>query len=241
MTKALYNDNAYLTECEAMVMAVHDTKIALDQTIAYPTGGGQPADHGWIEWTTGQRLPFIDTVKDKSPATTGLIWHHVAEAGLQVGDRVKVVLDWNRRHRHMRFHTCMHVLCSVIKAPVTGGQIQSDRARLDFDIDLAKLDAGAIEAAVNALTAQSIDTRTLLVSDAELDAHPEWVKTMSVSPPRGVGMIRLLDIPGVDLQPCGGTHVRNLTEIGPIKVLRIRNEGKRNKRVEIGFQADHDG
>jgi misacylated tRNA(Ala) deacylase len=235
MTLAIYNDDAYQTDIEATVIAVEDSKVALDQTIAYPTGGGQPGDQGVVELASGERLAFTDTTKDKSTASPPLIWHHIPGATLAVGDRVRLHLDWQRRHQHMRFHTCMHVLCSVVKAPVTGGQIQQDRARLDFDIDMSLLDATAIAAAVNRITSQDIATRTLLVSDADLDAHPEWVKTMSVSPPRGVGLIRLLEIPGVDLQPCGGTHVRHLNEIGPIEVLRIRNEGKRNKRVEIGF------
>jgi misacylated tRNA(Ala) deacylase len=123
----------------------------------------------------------------------------------------------------------------VVVAPVTGGQIAPDKARLDFDIDLGLLDAARIESEVNAIIARRIETATEWITDAELDARPELVKTMSVQPPRGAGRVRLLRIPGVDLQPCGGTHVRNLTEIGPIRVIRIRNEGKRNKRVEIAL------
>jgi misacylated tRNA(Ala) deacylase len=122
-----------------------------------------------------------------------------------------------------------------VVAPVTGGNIAADRGRLDFDIDMSQLDAGRIEREVNALIARGVETETVWITDDELDARPDLVKTMSVKPPRGAGRVRLLRIAGIDLQPCGGTHVRNIAEIGPVKVLRIRNEGKRNRRVEIGF------
>ncbi len=135
----------------------------------------------------------------------------------------------------MRIHTCLHVLSCVVVAPVTGGNIAADRGRLDFDIDMSQLDAGRIEREVNALIARGVGTETVWITDEELDARPDLVKTMSVQPPRGAGRVRLLRIAGIDLQPCGGTHVRNIAEIGPVKVLRIRNEGKRNRRVEIGF------
>jgi misacylated tRNA(Ala) deacylase len=135
----------------------------------------------------------------------------------------------------MRIHTSLHVLSCVVVAPVTGGNIAADRGRLDFDIDMSLLDAARIESGVNELIARAIDTETVWITDEELDARPELVKTMSVQPPRGAGRVRLLRIPGIDLQPCGGTHVKNIGEIGPIKVLRIRNEGRRNKRVEVGF------
>jgi misacylated tRNA(Ala) deacylase len=127
------------------------------------------------------------------------------------------------------------VLSCVVLAPVTGGNIAVDKGRLDFDIDMSLLDAARIEEQVNALIARAVDTESVWISDAELDAQPELVKTMSVQPPRGQGRVRLLKIPGIDLQPCGGTHVRNIAEIGPVRVLKIRSEGKRNKRVEIGF------
>jgi misacylated tRNA(Ala) deacylase len=152
-----------------------------------------------------------------------------------VGEAVTLGIDWDRRHRHMRLHTALHVMSCVVIAPVTGGQIATDKARLDFDIDMALLDASRIEQGVNEITARAIETETVWITDEELEARPELVKTMSVQPPRGAGRVRLLRIPGVDLQPCGGTHVRNLGEIGPIRVLRIRNEGKRNKRVEIAL------
>jgi misacylated tRNA(Ala) deacylase len=146
---------------------------------------------------------------------------------------VTLEVDWPRRYRLMRLHTALHLLSCVVVAPVTGGNIVPDKARLDFDIDLSELNAARIEQATNALIASGVATETLWISDAELEAQPDLVKTMSVQPPRGAGRVRLLRIPGIDLQPCGGTHVANIAEIGAIKVLKIRSEGKHNKRVEI--------
>ncbi|MBS0374273.1 MAG: alanyl-tRNA editing protein [Proteobacteria bacterium] len=231
-TELLFRADAYLRTATARVTAVNDNGIELDRTIFYPTGGGQPGDTGYLVRATGERIPVSDTRKGQT--ADGVL--HVTAPGSPapaVGEAVTLEIDWNRRHRLMRLHTALHVMSCVVVAPVTGGQIAPDKARLDFDIDLALLDAARIEGEVNAITARGIDTETVWITDEELDARPELVKTMSVQPPRGAGRVRLLRIPGVDLQPCGGTHVRNLAEIGPIRVVRIRNEGKRNKRVEI--------
>ena len=175
---------------------------------------------------TGARFGYV-TARLLSPGPNAPL--------LAVGDDVLAELDWERRYAHMRIHTCLHVLSCVVVAPVTGGNIAADRGRLDFDIDMSLLDAERIEREVNALIERGVDTETVWITDAELDAKPELVKTMSVQPPRGAGRVRLLKIPGIDLQPCGGTHVRNIGEIGRVKVLKIRSEGKKNKRVEIGF------
>ena len=150
-----------------------------------------------------------------------------------MGEPVTIAIDWERRYAMMKLHTCLHVLSCVVVAPVTGGHIAPDKARLDFDIDMSLLDAERITEGVNALIARQVPTETVWITDAELDARPELVKTMSVSPPRGAGRVRLLRIEGIDLQPCGGTHVANIGEIGQMRVTRIRSEGKRNKRVEI--------
>jgi misacylated tRNA(Ala) deacylase len=150
---------------------------------------------------------------------------------------VEAALDWERRYSHMRFHTAMHLLGAVVKAPVTGGRIAADKAHLDFDTDMEKLVRDDIERALNALVAAGHATRGLWITDEALDARPDLVKTMSVAPPRGEGRVRLLEIPGVDLQACGGTHVRNTAEIGLLSVVRIRSEGKRNKRVTLAFRA----
>ena len=151
------------------------------------------------------------------------------------GETVALQIDWDRRYALMRLHTALHLLSCVVVAPVSGGNIAPDKARLDFDIDMSLLDGERITRETNALIASGVDTETVWITDEELDAQPELVKTMSVQPPRGVGRVRLLRIAGIDLQPCGGTHVRNIGEIGAIRVTRIRNEGKSNKRVEIAL------
>jgi misacylated tRNA(Ala) deacylase len=233
-TELLFRADAYLRTATAQVTAVTERGIELDRTIFYPTGGGQPGDTGALVRAGGARIAVVDTRKGEAPDRV----LHVVESGStppEPGETVTLELDWARRHRHMRLHTALHVMSCVVVAPVTGGQIAADKARLDFDIDMGLLDAERIEREVNAITARGIETETVWITDEELDARPELVKTMSVQPPRGAGRVRLLRIQGVDLQPCGGTHVRNLAEIGPIRVLRIRNEGKRNKRVEIAL------
>jgi misacylated tRNA(Ala) deacylase len=232
-TELLFRDDAYLRMCEARVLSATEQGIVLDRTVFYPMGGGQPGDTGVLRWTGGQ-VRIIDTRKGDAPDTV----KHLPEPGSVLpkpGDGVSAEIDWDRRYAHMRIHTCLHVLSCVVVAPVTGGNIAADKGRLDFDIDMSQLDAERIEAGVNELIARAIPTETVWITDAELDSRPDLVKTMSVQPPRGAGQVRLLRIEGIDLQPCGGTHVRNIGEIGRVRVLRIRSEGKRNKRVEIGF------
>ena len=202
--------------------------VEVDRTVFYPLGGGQAGDTG----TLG-RWRVIDTRKGASGDSV----LHLLEPGatLEVGEKVTLHIDWERRHRLMRYHTALHLLGSVVKAPVTGGRIGDDKAHLDFDIEMEKLVKEEIEERLNALTATGRETVAKWITDAELDARPELVKTMSVAPPRGEGRVRLLEIPGVDLQACGGTHVQNTAEIGRLAVARIRSEGKRNKRVTLQF------
>ncbi|MBM3409843.1 MAG: alanyl-tRNA editing protein [Betaproteobacteria bacterium] len=233
-TELLFREDAYLTRCEARVIAAGERGLQFDRTVFYPMGGGQPGDTGVLLRSDGSTLRIIDTRKGDT-ADSVLHLTEPGQAQPAIGERVTLELDWDRRYAHMRIHTSLHVLSCVVVAPVTGGNIAVDRGRLDFDIDMSLLDAERIERGVNALIARAVDTETVWITDEALDAHPELVKTMSVQPPRGAGRVRLLKIPGIDLQPCGGTHVRNIGEIGPIKVLRIRNEGRRNKRVEVGF------
>ena len=233
-TELLFRDDAYLKSCEARVTAVSQRGIELDRTVFYAAGGGQPGDTGWLRRADGAAVRIVDARKGDAPDTV----LHLPEPGapsLAPGDAVSAEIDWERRYALMRIHTCLHVLSCVVVAPVTGGNIAADKGRLDFDIDMSQLDAQHIEREVNALIARKADTETVWITDAELDARPDLVKTMSVQPPRGAGRIRLLRIPGIDLQPCGGTHVRNIGEIGAVRVLKIRSEGRRNKRVEIGF------
>lgn len=231
MTEFLFREDAYLTTTAARVIQVHERGIELDRTIFYPLGGGQPGDTGFLTRASGERIPVTDTRKG-SVADSVL---HVTPAPLEVGEAVGLEIDWPRRYTLMKLHTALHVMSCVVTAPVTGGNIAPDKGRLDFDIDLSLLDAAKIESETNALIARGLDTETVWITDEELDARPELVKTMSVQPPRGAGRIRLLRIPGIDLQPCGGTHVRNIGEIGAIRVVKIKNEGKHNKRVEIAL------
>jgi len=233
-TELLFREDAYLKRCEARVIAAGERGLQFDRTVFYPMGGGQPGDTGVLLRSDGSTLRIIDTRKGDT-ADSVLHLTEPGQAQPAIGERVTLELDWDRRYAHMRIHTSLHVLSCVVVAPVTGGNIAVDRGRLDFDIDMSLLDAERIERGVNALIARAVDTETVWITDEALDAHPELVKTMSVQPPRGAGRVRLLKIPGIDLQPCGGTHVRNIGEIGPIKVLRIRNEGRRNKRDEVGF------
>jgi misacylated tRNA(Ala) deacylase len=183
---------------------------------------------------SGERIAVADTRKGESPDSV----LHVVAAGIvmpAVGENVALEIDWARRYALMRLHTALHVMSCVVVAPVTGGNIAPDKARLDFDIDMSLLDAERISRETNALIERGVATETVWITDDELVARPELVKTMSVQPPRGSGRVRLLRIPGIDLQPCGGTHVANIGEIGAIRVLRIRSEGRRNRRVEIAL------
>ncbi len=235
-TQLLFRDDAYRRTATARVVAADATGIELDQTIFYATGGGQPGDSGWLVRENGERIAVADT--RKGPAPYRLI--HLTAAGAPlpaVGESLTLEIDWARRYALMRLHTALHVMSCVVVAPVTGGNISPDKGRLDFDIEMERLNAEHIERETNALIARGVATETVWITDEELDARPELVKTMSVQPPRGTGRVRLLSIPGIDLQPCGGTHVANIGEIGPIRVLKIKSEGKRNRRVEIALAA----
>jgi misacylated tRNA(Ala) deacylase len=234
MAELLYREDPYLRSCAARVVASRDGALELDRTVFYPLGGGQPGDTGTLRLADGAVLRVLDARKGEREGEV----LHVLEPGTAPpaeGVALEAEVDWPRRHRHMRFHTALHLLGAVVKAPVTGGRIAEDKAHLDFDTDMDRLIAAKIESGLNALVAAGHDTRTSWISDAELDSRPDLVKTMSVAPPRGAGRVRLLEIPGVDLQACGGTHVANTREVGRLVVARIRSEGKRNKRVTIAF------
>jgi misacylated tRNA(Ala) deacylase len=228
MADLLFRENPYLKACEATVVAVNGNAVELDRTVFYPLGGGQAGD-------TGKLGPWrvIDTRKGASGDSV----LHLLEpdAKPQVGMKIPLEIDWERRHRLMRLHTALHLLGALVKAPVTGGRIGDDKAHLDFDIEMEKLVKEEIETRLNEFVKENLETQPRWITDAELDARPELVKTMSVAPPRGEGRVRLLEIPGVDLQACGGTHVKNTAEIGRLAVARIRSEGKRNKRVTLTF------
>ncbi|MCX7893239.1 MAG: alanyl-tRNA editing protein [Burkholderiales bacterium] len=239
MAELLFRDDAYARACDATVTAVDERGIRLDRTVFSPLGGGQPGDSGSFRLPDGTALAIVDALRDGEDDVV-----HVPAPGVAlpaVGTRLRAEIDWERRHRHMRFHTCLHLLCAVVPYPVTGGRIGTDKAHLDFDLQGAVLDKAGIEAKLNALVAAGHAPRPRWVSAAELDASPTLVKTMSVAPPRGAGRVRLVEIPGVDLQACGGTHVASTAEIGPVAVVKIRSEGKRNKRVVVAFAGEDVG
>jgi len=234
MVEQLYRTDPYLKSCAATVVSAQPGALELDRTVFYPMGGGQPGDCGTLTLEDGRSLRVVDTRWGPSPEQ---LLHLLAadDALPATGARVHAALDWERRHRHMRLHTALHLLCAVVGAPVTGGRISEDKAHLDFDVDMDRLVKAELETGINALIGAGHLTRSIWISDAELDARPELVKTMSVAPPRGAGRVRLLEIPGVDLQACGGTHVADTREIGRLVVARIRSEGRRNRRVTLAF------
>jgi misacylated tRNA(Ala) deacylase len=211
------------------VVAVEGQAVALDRTVFYPLGGGQPGDSGSMTWAAGN-AKVVDTRYGDSGAIL-----HVLEDGSPLpplGETVHVELDWERRYRHMRMHTAMHLLGAVLRYGVTGGNISADKSRLDFDME-DSVDKEAVTAALQALVAEDHPIGCRWISDAELDANPELVRTMSVQPPRGKGEVRLLEIEGVDLQPCGGTHLKSTAEVGKVRIGKVEKKGRRNRRVNI--------
>jgi len=235
MTDELFRADAYARTCDATVVAVDGRGIALDRTVFYATGGGQPGDTGTLATADGRTVAIVDTVKDKD---TGTIWHVPAPdaPALGVGDTVTAAIDWERRYRHMRLHSCLHLLCSLIPFGVTGGAIAADKARLDFDIPEPALDKDSLTAALNLLVAEDRAIAARFIPEDELRANPALVRTLAVAPPMGSGSVRLIEVAGVDAQPCGGTHVARSGEIGRVRVAKIENKGRHNRRVVVAFE-----
>jgi misacylated tRNA(Ala) deacylase len=233
MSKLLFRDDAYATDCAAIVTMVDARGIELDRTVFYAAGGGQPGDAGILRAALGD-IPVVNTIKGDGPEAI----IHVPAPGSRTptpGEAVTAAIDWARRYRFMRLHTALHLLCSIVPGGVTGGSIGEDKARLDFDVATDSLDKEAIQARLNALIAAGHPVAARWIAEDELAARPELVRTMSVKPPSGQGQVRLLDVDGVDLQPCGGTHVKNTAEIGRIAVTKIENKGRQNRRIIIGL------
>jgi misacylated tRNA(Ala) deacylase len=233
-TELLFRDDAYARDAEATVLAADETGVLLDRTVFYAQAGGQPGDAGTLRWDGGE-MAVANAVKGEN----GAVLHRPAEGAAlpPVGATVRMALDWPRRHRLMRMHTALHLLCSLIPgAGVTGGQIGAERSRLDFDLPEPPTKE-ALTAGLRALVAADHPVTTSWVDEGELDSNPGLVRTLSVQPPRGAGVVRLVrigagDVP-VDLQPCGGTHVRATGEIGAVTVTKLENKGKQNRRVYL--------
>lgn len=234
MTEALFHQDAYLTEANATVTGIDGDWVVTDRTLFYPRGGGQPGDSGIWRLPDGSVIKVVDTRKGEN----GQIRHQVEELGsLAIDQPIHMQLDWDRRYRLMRMHTCLHLLSALIPCGVTGGDVGEDRSRLDFDAGDHVLDAGALTEGLRRLIEGDHPVHIETLTEAELDRQPELIKTMSVRPPRGVGDIRMIRVQGVDYQPCGGTHIRHTGEIGAMRVSEIRSKGARNKRVVITWDA----
>ena len=234
MTEALFREDAYRAETEAIVLKSEPRAIALDRTVFYPQGGGQSGDRGMLLLEDGAAIPIVSTIYDADRAT---ILHVPAEGTAlpEAGARVIARIDWELRYKRMRAHTALHLLSVVAPYPVTGGSVGDAEGRLDFDSGEAVLDKAEIEGRLNELIARDAVVSHRWIADAELEANPSLIKTMSVKPPMGTGRVRLIAIEGLDLQPCGGTHVARTGEIGRASVTGIEKKGKINRRVRIAL------
>jgi misacylated tRNA(Ala) deacylase len=237
MTQELFREDAALDDCEARITALGDTGVQLDRTVFYPLGGGQAGDRGELRLADGRVLQIADTRKGAAP---GEIVHVPAPgqeallATLAPGQPVTARIDRARRERHMRFHTATHLLCALVPHPVDGCSITADSARLDFHMT-DPLDKEALTAGLARLVAGAHPVRHRWISEAELDANPGLVRSMSVQPPRGLGRVRVLEIEGVDLQPCGGTHVANTAEVGRVVVAKVEKKSAMSRRVVLAM------
>ncbi len=234
MTQELYREDGYLKSCSATVTAIDERGLQLDQTVFYSTGGGQPGDTGRCITADGSEILITDTFKDRETSEHIHTIDTTNATTLSVGDTVSVELDWGRRHRIMRMHSCLHMLCAVVPAQVTGGSIQDGRGRLDFNLP-ETIDKEQLTQDLNKLINENHPMTMSWITDEELQANPGLVRTMSAPPPMGTGRVRLVNFEGVDLQPCGGTHVAATGEIGPVLVRKVEKKGKLNRRITIVF------
>ena len=235
MTEEIFRQDAYARSCEAIVTGLDADGIRLDRTVFYAEGGGQPGDSGRLSTADGHEIEIVDTRKH---VATGEHLHVPADGApaLSPGDAVTAEIDWERRHRLMRVHTCLHLLCAVVPGGVTGGSVGPGKGRLDFDLPETTLDKDRIGVELNRLIQEDHPVGARWIGDEELARNPELVRTMSVQPPKGQGRVRLIDVAGVDLQPCGGTHVRTTGEIGRVRIGKIENKGRHNRRVNIALE-----
>ncbi|SDC15099.1 Ala-tRNA(Pro) hydrolase [Cupriavidus sp. YR651] len=233
-THKRFDDDAYLDHCSATVVAVSEAGIELDQTVCYARSGGQAGDTGTLTLADGRMIVLTDTVYGDD--RTRILHVPAPDApAVQAGDRVEVKIDWARRHKLMRLHTCLHLLGSLIPVPVTGCSISPDSARIDFDLPESTLEKSELTAQLNALIGAKTDVRIDRITPEQLAAQPDLVRTVGAAPPAGTSTIRIIEIPGVDRQPCGGTHVANTGEIGPVTVTKIEKKSRTNRRVVVNF------
>ena len=240
-TECLFRDDSYLKQCEARVVAVTEQGgIVLDRTVFYATSGGQPGDTGKLIASGGAEIPiasavYTDAAKSEIAHVPAQDLQKLGSPALAVGDTVTAAIDWDKRHARMRMHTALHLLSAALPFAVTGGSVGESESRLDFDIPESGLDKDEITAKVMAMISTDAPVASRWISDEELAANPGLVKTMSVKPPMGTGRVRLIEIAGLDLQPCGGTHVASLAEIGAVRVTQIEKKGKQNRRVRLAL------
>ena len=238
-TDCLFRDDSYRQSCDATVVDVNEHGLVLDRTVFYANSGGQPGDRGVLRTGAGDAFPVATAVFTDAGKTE--IAHQMADAlppgaaRPAPGDRLVAAIDWETRYRRMRMHTALHLLSAALPFPVTGGSVGDSEGRLDFDIPEAGLDKDAITQKLAAMIAADAAVTTRWISDDELLANPSLVKTMSVKPPIGTGRVRLVEIAGLDLQPCGGTHVRRTAEIGAVRVTQIEKKGRQNRRVRLAL------
>jgi misacylated tRNA(Ala) deacylase len=235
-TNCLFRDDSYLKESAARVLVVTEQGgIVLDRTVFYASSGGQPGDSGILTTPDGTRVAIENTIYTDAAKTEIAHVPGPSSPALKPGDTVTATIDWDKRYARMRMHTALHLLSAVLPYAVTGGSVGESESRLDFDIPEAGLDKDAITAKVNEMIASNAAVSSRWISDEELAANPGLVKTMSVKPPMGTGRVRLIEIAGLDLQPCGGTHVRATAEIGAVRVTQIEKKGKQNRRVRLAL------
>ena len=225
----LFIEDPYLKEFDAKILNINLNQIRLDQTAFYARSGGQPGDIGQLT-INGNTINIIDTIKDQE---NNII--HISENNIElaIGEKIQGKINWDKRYKHMRMHSALHLLCSVIPLDVTGGQIGYDKSRLDFNAQDYKIEKEEIEYKINSLIKIDCKISYQWITNDELEKQPELVRTMSVQPPKIKGKIRLVKIGNIDLQPCGGTHVKSTAEIGEIKIGKIENKGKMNRRVNL--------
>jgi len=232
MTEEIFRDDAYAKSCTANVLEVDGRGVILDRTVFYAEGGGQPGDTGTIIAADGSSVQVVGTYQDRYGRG---ILHELAEGENPpgAGTEVTAEIDWDRRYKHMRMHSCLHLLCSLVDGGVTGGSISVKKSRLDFDLKDVTLDKEELTTELNILVEENHALSATWISEEEMEAQQDLVRTMSVKPPTGTGKVRLMHVEGVDLQPCGGTHVKASGEIGEVRVSKIENKGKHNRRVNI--------